>query len=101
MKDHYQRFALDTLFDFVVILGLVAMFSALGVFNDGLSMAWMVGSFGASITLLLARPKSKLSRPYPALVGNPKHFSEGDDPLRGPSTPRPASGNRSIPCPAR
>lgn len=70
MKDHCQRVATDTLFAFVAILGLVAMFSALGILNDGLSMAWMVGSFGASITLLLACPESKLGRPYPALVGN-------------------------------
>lgn len=70
MKDHCQRVAIDTLFAFVAILGLVAMFSALGILNDGLSMAWMVGSFGASITLLLACPESKLGRPYPALVGN-------------------------------
>lgn len=70
MENHCQRVALDTLFAFVAILGLVAMFSALGVLNDGLSLAWMVGSFGASITLLLACPESKLGRPYPALVSN-------------------------------
>lgn len=70
MKDHCQRVAIDTLFAFVAILGLVAMFSALGVFSDTLSFAWMIGSFGASITLLLACPESKLGRPYPALVGN-------------------------------
>ena len=70
MKEHCQRVAIDTLFTFVAILGLVVMFSALGVLNDGLSMAWMVGSFGASITLLLACPESKLGQPYPALVGN-------------------------------
>ncbi len=62
MKDHCQRVAIDTLFAFVAILGLVAMFSVLGILNDGLSMAWMVGSFGASITLLLACPKSKLGK---------------------------------------
>jgi len=70
MKSHCQRVALDTLFAFVAILGLVAMFSALGVLNDGLSLAWMIGPFGASITLLLACPESKLGLPYPALVSS-------------------------------
>jgi CBS domain-containing membrane protein len=70
MKSYCQRVALDTLFTFVAILGLVAMFGVLGVLRDTLSLGWMVGSFGASITLLLACPESRLGRPYPTLVSN-------------------------------
>ena len=77
---HWQRVITDTAFSALGIGGLVAIFQTLGslplisgAFVSGKGAhgtMWMLASFGASITLLLACPGSPLARPYPALIGN-------------------------------
>ncbi len=80
--ERLRRAVADTLVAGVGIAGLVLMLGALGrlglpgvadvdaVVDAPEAAMWMVASFGASITLLLACPDSPLGRPYPALVGN-------------------------------
>ena len=70
MRDRLCRAVTDTAFTATGILGLALIFLILGFLDDRMAMLWMVSSFGASLTLLLACPDSPLSKPYPALVGN-------------------------------
>ena len=77
---HRRRVITDTAFSALGIGGLIAIFQTLdnlslisGAFGSGEGAhgtMWMLASFGASITLLLACPGSPLARPYPALIGN-------------------------------
>lgn len=70
MRNRIRRAAVDTAATTIGVLGLALIFSGLGLWDDRLSLMWMVSSFGASLTLLLACPDSPLGKPYPALVGN-------------------------------
>lgn len=64
------RSVFDALFAALALGGLIGLFAAMGLWDERLALAWMVGSFGASITLLMVRPISPLASPYHALVGN-------------------------------
>lgn len=70
MHKHLKRVTTDSVAAAIGIGGLALQFSILGVYEERLASQWMVASFGASITLLLACPDSPLARPYPAIVGN-------------------------------
>lgn len=77
---HCRRVVTDTAFSALGIGGLIAIFQTLGSLSlicgasgsgEGAhGTMWMLASFGASITLLLACPRSPLAHPYPALTGN-------------------------------
>lgn len=55
---------------FVCAVGLILLFKALGVFHDPISKGWALGSFGASMTLILGCPDSPLGSYRHAIVGN-------------------------------
>lgn len=70
MRDRLRRTGIDTLAAAAGVAGLVLIFAAAGFWDDRLTMLWMLGSFGASITLLLACPDSPLGAPRASMIGN-------------------------------
>lgn len=69
-RAHARKVCRDGVSTMVCMSGLIMLCSVLGLFDEELSMAWALGSFGASMTLILACPGSPLGSARHAVIGN-------------------------------
>lgn len=69
-RERIVRACIDGLLTLCCMAGLMGLFSLLGLLDDRMTLGWALGSFGASMTLILGAPESRLGTPRHAIIGN-------------------------------